>query len=335
MDMATIYDVAREAGVSISSVSRALQRPEMVREELREYIVGIASQMGYRPNRLARSLAEGRSRSIGLLLPPEEGNPYFLRVVGAVRSACDAAGYDLYTGTYPDTEVESYLQAAVALQELQADGFLLYGGPDQANAFVELDGGTAAPIVLLGSGPVVGMACVGPNEIEAGRLATEHLIDLGHDDIAFLGFASSDNEWRREYGYRRGMIAAGLEPLLLMGPSTLEFGRSAARQIANSMTNVTAIIAHNDIVAIGALRGLHELGVPVPERMSVMGFDDLLMDSHLVPSLSSVDMVGEEVGLTAARLLLDALEAGGQPVEPEQHLLHPRLVLRESVGQPF
>lgn len=332
--MATIYDVAREAGVSISTVSRALQRPEMVRDEMREYIVSIAERMGYRPNRLARSLAEGRSRSIGLLLPPEEGNPYFLRVVGAVRSTCEAAGYDLYTASYPDTEVESYLQAATALQELQADGFLLYGAPDQANAFVEMNRDTGVPIVLLGSGPIVGMPCVGPDELAAGAMATTYLIDLGHSDIVFLGFGSADHEWRREHGYRTAMESVGLDSRLVMGPSSLEFGRSAARHVVENDGSVTAIIAHNDMVAIGALRGLYEAGVPVPGRVSVIGFDDLPMDAHLVPSLSSVDMAGEEVGVTASTLLLHELSSEGTHVAPQHHLLPPRLVVRESVAIP-
>lgn len=331
--MATIYDIAREAQVSISTVSRAFGRPQMVSAAVRERVMDAATRLGYRPNRIARALAEGRSRAIGLLLPGEDENPYFQAVAAAANARARASGYELVVSNHGRAySPDDYVRAAEALGERQVEGYLLYGTPEQCVALASDPGFARVPAVMLGSGPVADFPGVGPDEEMAGHLATTHLLSLGHRNIVSITSESETAVWRREHGYARAMGELGLEPVLWRCEHSPLGGRVAAAEVLEAYPQTTGLIAVNDVVAVGAMKGLAKAGRDVPGEIAVVGYDNITWGEYTSPSLTTVDMVPADVGRTAVAMLLGLLTEDGWDLALGRHLLPTRLVPRGSTG---
>jgi DNA-binding LacI/PurR family transcriptional regulator len=333
--MATIYDVARVAGVSTATVSRVFRTPETVSSRLRHRVKAAAVELGYRPNRVAQALAEGKSRAIGLLLPPDYGNVYFTMVMATTERLLVSLGRELVVASYVDRDPELWVERVQGLLDRQLDGVLLFGESSQFAAGLERGVLTEIPVVGLGSWPCSGLPVVGPDEERAGFVATEHLIDLGHRRIAFLGLDwEMFPTWRRESGYVSALRGAGLEPVLeATSPEDPAESRLATFRLIEDHPDVTAIMGVNDGAAAGAARALHEMGIRVPDEVSVIGFDNVPMCQFMCPSLSSVDLSAEATAAEAVRRLLQAVEHPGEGAPSTRTLLQPRLVARESTAQ--
>jgi len=333
--MATIYDVARAAGVSTATVSRVFRTPETVSSRLRHRVKAAAVELGYRPNRVAQALAEGKSRAIGLLLPPDYGNVYFTILMATTERLVSASGRELVVASYTDRDPGSWVDHLQGLLDRQIEGCLAFGESDQ---FAEgLDRGALAeiPVVGLGSWPCSGLPVVGPDEERAGCIATEYLLHLGHRRIAFLGLDwETFPTWRRESGYLSALRSAGLEPVFeATSPEEPTESRLATFRLMEAHQDVTAILGVNDGAAAGAARALHEMGILVPDEVSVMGFDNVPMCQFMCPSLSSVDLSVEATAAEAVRRLLQAVEHLGEGALSTRTVLQPRLVARESTAQ--
>lgn len=333
--MPTIYDIAREAQVSISTVSRAFSKPNLVSPTARQHVYEVAKRLGYRPNRIARALAEGRSRAIGLLLPGEDENPYFYSVAAAANARARASGYELVVSNYGRGYAPAeYVEAAQALGDRQVEGYLLYGTPEQCEALAAQPSFTGVPAIMLGSGPVTGFTGVGPDEEMAGYLATCHLLSLGHRHITALTSEVEVEIWRREHGYCRAMSEAGLPTRFWRCEHSPRGGREAAAALLAAHRETTGIVAVNDVVALGALNGLAQAGIAVPKAVSIVGFDNIVWDDYASPPLTTVDMVPADVGRTAVAMLLGRLTEGDWDLAPGRHLLPTHLVVRGSSGPP-
>ena len=332
MATVTVRDVARRAGVSISTVSRALAAPDRVAGGTRERVLAAVTELGYRPNRAASGLRGGRTGTVGLMVPDIE-NPYFASVTKGVGARARAQGYGLFvvdTAEHPELEAEE-LRTLVA----QTDGVLL-ASPRTDDSLIRSIA-ASGPCVLMnrritlsssGTGPEI--ASVTADETRGTRQAIEHLYALGHRRIAFVG--GPERSWslaRRGAGVREAVEAVGDIQYTELGPYRphVDGGYSAADVAFAS--GATAVLAFNDLVATGLLSRWHERGISVPGDVSVVAFDDTYVTRLAAPRLSSVGPDLHAMGAAAIDLLLAIVRSSEHPSHVE---LHPALSVRGSTG---
>src|SRR3954462_1679786 len=318
----TLHDVAREAGGAVSTVSRALSDPQRVNARTREHVSAVAQRLGYRPNRLAQALPTGRTGMLAVLVP-DITNPHNFGLVRGAEAQARAAGSTLVIA---DTQESPELEAA-HLDRLgsSVDGFVLASSRLTDADLHEL--AERFPVVLFNR-RVEGLPSLVTDSADGSRQIVEHLAALGHRSIAYLAGPSaawSDGErWR---ALSAAAEAAGVA-VVRCGPfpPTLDGGPAAA-DIGLS-TGATALVAFNDLLAIGVLRRLADRGVEVPGRVSVVGFDDIFGADFCHPPLTTVAGPVEEAG----RALVDVLLAD-RAVAPTM-TLPTHLRIRASTGPP-
>jgi LacI family transcriptional regulator len=328
----TIYDVARLAGVSTATVSRALNGTAPIAPPTRAAIEAAVEQLGYRPNSIARSLVTKSTQTIALLLP-DIANPFYAGLVAGIQAyalAHDRTMLLCTTEGDPERE-EQYLQL---LRDKQVDGALVDGlvlPPDRIGRFVR-DG---FPIVCLDRD--IDSSAIPLVQVDnrlGGRLATEHLLALGHTRIAHVTGARTlhISDDRRD-GYRDALRDAGVEArhsLVEPGTFTEEGGYLAARALLEREPRLTAIFAANDLSAVGVLNALAEAGHYVPNDVSVVGFDDLRLAAYTSPPLTTIRQPAEEIAQLATELLIALTR--GEDVRRMRHVLAPTLVERGSTA---
>ena len=342
---ATIRDVARLAGVSLATVSRVLSDGDYpVSAELKQRVRDAVAQLGYVPNTVARSLRQDVSRDIGLVIP-NISNPFYLQTMLGINDALNKKDYSLILcNTMRNAQQERvYLRQ---LFERKVRGIILSSVDENAD-IVEEYGKKGMKFVLLDQ-KITGMESTGINfDSRAGaRMATEHLISLGHSRIAFATMPMT--RWTRtemHMGYRDALVLAGLgydprlvyermpEKLAPYADFELEAGKMIAESFLADGCPATAIVCINDMLAIGLIKTLKARGVRVPEDVSVFGFDDIPFASTFEPPLSTVHYPAIETGRLAAMMLMDTLESGSGEM-PVSMQLAPSLVIRETVAPP-
>jgi DNA-binding LacI/PurR family transcriptional regulator len=319
---ATIRSVAARAGVSKSLVSLVLQGSPRVSERRRQAVLDAIQELGYRPDPVARSLAEGRSRTVGVVIE-DLRNPWFIEVLDGLRPELHDHGLRPLL-----TERRTESGAVQALRELRVEGLVLVGtlSPDLA---VTTHG---IPTVVAGSrepAPERVDVIAGDDEIGV-QLAARHLLDLGHRRIAHVVGCGRVGRLRR-LSFEAEMRAAGCTPVTAAGDMTESGGYTAAQQLLGASNRPTALIAANDLSAVGALAAAEELGLRVPEDLSLVGYDNTSLARLRPIALTTVDNAGPAVGGAAARTLLRRMH------EPETSatttLLPPRLVIRNSTAR--
>lgn len=323
----TIHDVARAAGVSISTVSRALSRPERVNTVTRETVRRAADTLGYQPSPQARSLLSGRSWTV-MLLVPDVTNPFFFGLIrGVQRRAAEAGYHQVVVDTEESPDVES-VQLLAARKSV--DGVVVAASRLADDELVRA--AQRVPLVTINrSAP--GVASVVIDTPAAVRAAVGHLAALGHRDLAYLsGPATSWSDERRWQAVARSARARGCSARRLgRRAPTRAAGQQAAAEVLAS--GVGAVLTYNDLQAIGLLGGLHALGAAVPGRVSVVGCDDIFGADFCSPALTTVAAPVEEAGRLASALLLEQLAPGAGPSRPN-HVVPARLVVRASTGPP-
>jgi LacI family transcriptional regulator len=323
--MVTVHDVARVAGVSISTVSRALSDPDRVAPATRQKVRTAADELGYRPNRAASSLRAGRAGAYGLVVP-DLANPYFATVAKGAQERARERGYGLFV---VDTEENPDLEAE-AMHTLgpQTDGVVLCSprAVDRALAAAE-----KRPVVLVNHA-VDGVAAVGADHAAGMRRAVEHLRALGHHRIAYVGGPSSS--WS-DQARRAGLAAAAARhddvEVVELGAfrPQVEGGQAAADLVV--ATGATAVITFNDLVAVGLVDRLRARRLRVPDDFSVVGCDDSYVASLVDPPLTTLRVDLRALG----RAAVDQLVASA-PGSPAPHLppLDVDLVVRSSTAPP-
>ncbi|MBS1673829.1 MAG: LacI family DNA-binding transcriptional regulator [Actinobacteria bacterium] len=333
--MTGIIDVALRAGVAKSTASRALSGNGYVSEETRERVQRAARELAYSAHSSATSLATGRTSTIGVIMPLVD-RWYFSELLAGIQQALIADGLDLalYGAAEGSAERERMLDHALAGRRF--DGLIavcLQPGAHELERLI----GTGLPLVSVG--PFSEHAdVVAIDDVAAARVATEHLIDLGHEDVVFLGDVPgadqfSFGERKRLDGYRQAMIAAGLEDRIRMAPthSTIpEAFATAAALLADRRHRPTAIAAVCDEAAVGAIIAAQRLGIRVPSELSVIGVDDHRYADMF--SLTTIRQNPREQGVEAVRLLRARMQ---DPEAPIEHVIAPaQLVARQSTAAP-
>jgi DNA-binding LacI/PurR family transcriptional regulator len=338
-----LRDVAERAGVSVGSASQAFGRPELVSDDVRERVLAAAEELGYPgPDPAARRLRTGRAGAIGLIFSErlayqftDPASPPFLRGVSlAIQKA--PTGLLLI----PDSRQRD--EATRLVREAVVDGFIVYSVP-QNDPRVEAALARRLPVVTVDQPRGAETPFVGIDDRAAARSAAEHLRGLGHERVAVLSFVTTlepgstlqlDITVERLAGYEDGLGDAW-DPALVRTcrPNAPEPARAATLELLREPTPPTGILAMSDILAFGALEAAGEHGVPVPSKLSVVGFDDTPGAAHATPPLTTVAQPHEEKGRLAAEQLIDAIERGGTR-EPSRTLLPTELVVRGSTAPP-
>ncbi|CUH39021.1 HTH-type transcriptional repressor CytR [Jannaschia seosinensis] len=317
--------MARLAGVSTATVSRTLSRPEKVGAATRARVMQAVAATGYRLNAAARDLRQRRARAI-TLLAPNLANTYFSRIVAAVQEVAGAAGLRVQL---LDSQVESDRLGPVG-SDGRTDGILLLdGGLDP-----EIVRGWTVPVVMVCEWmDALGLPCVGTDNVAAMGLAVDHLADLGHRRIAWIGGPPGNVlSAARAEGFTAAMTRRGL-PLRdrdrLTGDFTMASGACAAHLWAATPERATAIACASDESALGFISECDRMGLACPRDVSVAGFDDIDFSERFIPPLTTVHQPRAALGRRAAEQLIAALESGEPPPAGRQ-ILPSRLVVRGS-----
>lgn len=310
----SIQEVARQAGVSSATVSRVFNLPDKVSEATRQRVEHIAKALGYVPNASARTLRTHRSRVLGVVLPTLL-NPVFAECLDGIASAATAAGYAILPIT-TDYQVEQEDHAVNLLLAGNVDGMILVvSNPSTSRALKRLQ--AAKLPYVLAHNRHSGHPCVSVDSQAAVIALVSYLAHLGHTRITMVSgqLAASDRAQQRLKGFQKGMKAAGLKTASLL---EVPFVKSAAQDISKllqSKERPTALVCSNDLLAIRCIRAAHLAGLRVPNDLSVVGFDGILLGEDLTPMLSTITQPNTEMGRCATRLLVQAL-AGGKPISP-------------------
>lgn len=316
--MATITDVAKAAKVSVGTVSNYLNGTARVADGTADRIQSAIDSLGYRVDLRGRVLRAKRTSSIGLLLP-NITNPFYAEVARSIEHHLSLAGYQtLLCDAFERTDREDEYLAN--LMSRRVDGILMIYSHER-EVLLNLAKSADIPVVFVDRA-VAGQASVHSDNRLGGRLAAQHLLELGHRRIGVLaGEPEVRNVQERVAGFREELERHGVPlpaPLVLQGEQKLSFGYRIAELLEKS-DPPSAIFATNDIVAVGAWRRLVELGFRVPEDLSLIGFDDIEMSRLTVPALTTVAQDKQALGQRAAALLLDSIQ--GKTPRPSNALL--------------
>jgi DNA-binding LacI/PurR family transcriptional regulator len=319
--------VAERASVSKSLVSLVMRGSSSVSEGRREAVLKAARELGYRPNELARGLVQRRTHTIGVLLS-DLHNPFFAEAVDGIKDGVRTLGYGTLLGTgnrNPEREVE----AIRTLLERQTDGIVLLSPRISTDYLNEVASST--PTVLVGRrARERALDCVVNDDLAGAAMAVEHLAGLGHRRIAHVSGGNGAGAADRLRGYERTMSRLGLGRHVFVAPGeyTEEGGYRGTRRLLGEKERPTAVFAANDLAALGALTAFEEAGLSVPEDVSIVGYDNTYLAALGSISLTSIDQPRHEMGILAARLLLERIESGR--AEPRLEVLKPRLVSRST-----
>ncbi len=330
MKEVTIQDIADAANVSKSTVSRVLNGTAAVAPDKKRAVLEATQRLGFEPNFVARSLASGRSMTIGVLTQLI-GSPFYDAIAQGVIQGLSGSSYSpiFVDGQWQrDAELESIR----ALLGRRVDGLILIGGDVPGNDIARLCEGL--PVVIVARQlPADRHHCIYMNNVEGGYRATKHLIELGHRDIAIIrGFMHHPDAVDRFDGYKKALGEAKivLNPdLVLDGDFTADSGVSAVERLCANRQTFSAIFAANDTTAYGARLALHRHGLSVPDDVSVVGFDDQAESAYMTPPLTTVRQPAVEMGAMASDALLTLID--GKPFESQP--LQGQLQVRESTAR--
>ncbi|MEO5825920.1 MAG: LacI family DNA-binding transcriptional regulator [Gemmatimonadales bacterium] len=324
--------MARAAGVSVATVSRAVNDSSLVTDATRQHVAAIARRLGYMPHGGARSLATRRTHTIGVLLPDLYGE-FFSEVIRGIDLTVRPAGYHCLVSSARHNGAQ--LEAALRSMLGRVDGVILMS-PEFSGEISRRTLHAGFPVVLLNCpSPDPAFDSLTIANYEGAYGMVRHLAELGHRRIAIIqGAAGNFDATERLRGYRAAMRDAELAPdvgLEFAGDFTEESGAEAVRAMHEMPDRPTAIFAANDSMAIGALAALREAGISVPDQMSLGGFDDIPMARYVTPALTSVHVDISALGERTAARLLAKLE-GPADARRIRHTVPATLVVRRSCG---
>jgi LacI family transcriptional regulator len=328
--MANIYDVAQAAGVSISTVSHVLNETRFVSEETKAKVLEAIEQLDYHPSSLARALVRQETQTIGLIVP-DNINPFFAELARGIENYGFGAGYNVLlcnSDRNPSKEI-AYLDM---LLSKRVDG-VIYMTNDNAQERLHRLKERNIPVVVFDR-EYEGLDAILIDNEGGGVDATVHLLQLGHQRVACIGGPSSRfRTIGRVRGYQSALAQAGIPAapeLVTTGDWTYESGWEAMRILMQLSPPPTAIFACNDTMAVGALAFLHEANISVPEEVSVIGFDNILLSAFTSPPLTTMATPIVELGQQLCQMLLERIQ--NQSLTPQRKIVHSKLLVRSSTA---
>jgi DNA-binding LacI/PurR family transcriptional regulator len=337
----TIKDIAKQAQVSHSTVSRALHGSRLIAESTAERIRRTALELGYLPSAAARSLKTNRSQALGVILSSVE-DPFFSEILQGIEEVAQKSGYSLFmAASQHDPERE---QAIVqAMSEHRVDGVIICSASfkaEQRRQFLTY----GVPIVVVNNQAAEDYRySIYHDDVDGSRQVTRHLLALGHRRIAYLGNSSSGRTTMdRLSGFKHEMTEAGLaippEYIYEIAGGGPHEGLFGLEHFLALRDRPSALVCYNDMMAVGVLKGLQQAGIRVPNEFSVTGFDNIVFSAFTNPPLTTFDQPKRFIGAEAARLILELLDArlaNNSTEQPKVRMLKGRLLIRETTAPPL
>lgn len=325
--------IAQALNISRGTVSLALSGSPLINSETRQRVLETAKRLGYRPNLAARSMSTGKSLSVGIILP-SIAHPFNAAMVDRLQKQLLAAGYvGIY---YPSNGPGDYLQALEALVPRRVDGIIAVATAPELIGLLRKE---RIPAVYYAAD------CEGVDEVtfdeeNGGRLAAAHLVKLGHQGIGFIGPTGRDDV--RYQGFARALRERGItvtgkyvrDLVPGFGEASARQGREAMAALLKTKPRLTAVFTHNDLLAFGALRAVHEAGLVVPRDVSIVGHDDTCEGSYLPVSLTSIHLPVDQIASELVRLMLARIASGARlSRKTKRVVVETTLVVRESTAR--
>jgi DNA-binding LacI/PurR family transcriptional regulator len=329
----TIYDVAKEAGVSISTVSKVINNTGRISEKTRKKVLEVMETLRYQPSVVASALTGKRTRTIGLIIP-DVANPFFSEIARKIEDRGRELGFNVLmcnTDNNPDTE-EMYLSL---LKQKSVDGIIIGTTTTNYTVLNELLC-EHFPVALVAQDvPELAIDVVRVDDFLGGYQATSHLVSLGHKRIAImLGNLSRTSDKYRFQAYRQVLEENGLkydEKLVICTDYSMEDSKRAALELLKSSERPTAIFACFDSLAVGVYQAAKEVGLRIPEDLSVVGFDNTILATIVDPPLTTVAQPIDEIGHQVVDLLVREIE--GEKSTKQRVILPPKLIIRNSTRE--
>jgi LacI family transcriptional regulator len=327
-------DVAQLAGVSVATVSYVLNNgPRPVSAEARAKVEAAVAELGYYPNELARGLRLQQTSIIGVVIP-RMTNPVYAEITRDFESVCTDAGFMVMLCN-SERQAMRERKFVQMLRSQHVSGVVITPHQEPLELIEPLLRARIPVVVLEHDLP--GVHCIAMDELSGGRLATQHLVDLGHTRIAMLRHQpSSALSSQRFVGYQQTLKTAGIKfdpALVIECEGSHAAGDLAMRQLLKLERPPTAVFAHNDVLAIGAFHAIRDIGLRIPEDISLVGYDDISSAAYLAPPLTTVSSPKAQIGRLAANILMQ-LVARKSDLPPKTTTLPVELVVRDSTAAP-
>ncbi len=334
MTAVSIKDIARAAGVSHSTVSRALSNSPLVKPETKARIQRLAREMGYSPDARARSLVMGQTRTVGVVVTTIS-DPFAAQVVQGIENTAHEHGYTvLLCSSNADPERE--MTAVETLRSKRVDAVIVTSSRVGALYQEHLER-IGVPIVLINNHSEYGgryTYSISVDNQHGGYLATRHLIRLGHRRIAYVSRpADHRSNLDRQAGYGQALVEAGIPldlALVVTGNGRVDGGEQALPQLMALQDVPTAVFCYNDLTAIGMLRAAQAVGLAIPQDLAVVGFDDISWASYVCPPLTTIAQPKTEMGQQAMQMALSLIKDQTPPDQFTNIILQGQLVVRDS-----
>jgi DNA-binding LacI/PurR family transcriptional regulator len=336
----TIKDIAKKAGVAHTTVSRALRGSPLISAEATERIQQIAEELGYHPSAAARSLKTRRSRVLGVIVS-HIADPFFSEILQGIEDVAQPCGYSLFIAA---AQHDSAREQAIVrtMREHRVDGVILCSTPFSIEQSRQLHAQDTPIVVINNQSAEEHCYSIYHDDLDGSRKVTRHLIELGHERIAYLGNSlSGRTNVERLTGYRQEMQSAGLTVpdgyMMSVDGGAPEQGLVGVNHFLSLPKRPTAIFCYNDLLAVGVLKGLLRAGIRIPEDCSVVGFDNIVISAFTHPSLTTFDQPKRHIGAEAARLLFNLLDRDPNSElaqEQKAQALQGNLLVRDSTAPP-
>jgi len=301
--------VAERANVSVTTVSHVINETRPVSDELRQRVLAAMDELGYQPNLLARSLRQGKTHTIGMIIP-DNANPFFAEMSRGVEDTSFEQGYSVILCN-SDSNLDKELLYANVLAEKRVDGILFVAAGLSTERILDLQARRMPLVVVDRDLPEAAVDSVLTDNAQGGWLATHHLVELGHHRIGCItGPSDITPSAERITGYRQALDESGLpvdKALIVRGDFQYDSGYQAASQLLQMDDPPTAIFACNDLMAIGVMSAALKLGLHIPADLSVIGFDDVRLASFANPPLTTIVQPKYEIGVIATTMLLERM----------------------------
>ena len=333
--MATLRDVAREADVSVSTVSRVFNEPDKVREDTRQRVQQAVDELGYRPSRVARRLRleNGFAHMLGLVIPDIQ-NPFFADLARGVEDIAQANGYTVIVNNSDEDSAKQRL-CLETLRTESVDGVIVPPVREQ-DEDIDTLAQSGVPVVCVDRRmKMIAYDTIVSDNVRGAYEAVNHLIENGHRRIGFIGgIPTISTSIERREGYEKALVDHGIEvdrALIREGDSRQGSGRRLAESLLDMPDMPTALLSGNNLMTLGSLEAINLRGLRIPQDISVVAYDDVPWALALNPPLTAVDQPGYEMGRRAAEMLLQRIHEPKR--SPTLVTLQPKLIVRKSVAR--
>lgn len=343
MPRVKIDDVARAANVSTATVSYVINNTRFVDPEKRERVMQAVKALGYRPNPMAKRLASNRTHTVALLIS-DIGNPFYVDVIRGIEAVAHEKDYSVYLFN-TNYQLERAKKSIESIIDLHADGALIMTSRLSEDLLRQLVDNDINVVVLENEAKVERIGTISINFEKGIRQAVEHLTNLGHYEIGYV--SGSLDLWTarlRQDLFQKVLSEVGLEPVNpVQGNLKVDGGRAAFHELKDmgEMKRPTAVVTANDLTALGILWEAQRMEVKVPDKLSIIGLDNIPLVSEITPSLTTIALPSEDIGITAMTLLWEMIETvqQGLPIDYTADHWNPRkdtnLIVRDTTGKPY